>query len=34
MNDTLPLDFWPLKVNEETESPAGSSQVIDTLCSI
>ena len=31
MDDPLPLDSWPLKIDQKTETPARSAQVVQTL---
>ena len=31
MDDTLPLDFGLLEIDEKTEGPAGGSQIVETL---
>jgi hypothetical protein len=31
MNDSLPLDFGPLKIDEKTSGDSGSSQIVETL---
>ena len=31
MDDTLPLDFRLLEIDEKTDGPAGGSQIVDTL---
>ena len=31
MNDSLPFDGWPLKIDQEAETPARSAQVVQAL---
>ena len=34
MDDTLPLDFRLLEIEEKTDGPAGGSQIVETLRSV